>query len=1060
MTLTADYEGPVAGNDTGRIVIRTDDGTIFRSIETSEFFNIDFGNGPNPDLIGKPLPYTAAQIQEVPSSSPNRNDDNFKVEQRQLRILDIMKDGNVPRGKNIRNSVCPIMESEKLTFGALDDMENKFDQIMHSNMTPYSWTKISKDSELFPLLVQRIVSKESGLDTGYFINDPFFLGNLINIVVDPAGRSPIDEAKGDQYFLGVGETLVLTEAFLRFFGLDECRIEATLQADGSYLFQINVPGGISINKPMTTIGTTQVKWFQGNPEKNNFIAGLGSGTTKTNIKKGLLITKEMGDLGQVLLLFLWKLCQPPPVPPNVPQLYTMSTCDNVVMLQCMLMNLNCILTSAAKEDSEKLRKIMVFRPKTNQLDITQDVFNNEKTQIIRQNQKFIETIFELVNNPLINIYAAGAGGPITFPLDFYQAILNDLNFIQSALNFYNVAFIANTDIPDPQQQPQQQNVSSLNDIISDMKKNFLFNMFIRKPKDQLQMMMAKKYTQNDNLYKEHVTLTLVNYGKNPFYLLGKEYNARLSAPGVASAPSGGGIQKGGSYNLEELSVSEDARKAFTSLEFVDFNETPAWYYDENTYLIAEKYRELYESYLRGSLDPDIITTGIEIMGTNSQVDDIKTRKDGYFIAENLSAYNGTLIEMDQLVDSVWQVAQDVPQDNIIKKELLNNYARYLAALNPRRGVNLYDTLNGQIIEFLTVTGLMQQIQDIQWDFLNELYYRFYLDGAVLYDSELYGLIITIALEEFNIITIDEALSLSEMYSNSMDEKLQQQQQEYSAKITLENAADEYFTNKRAEYDASPPEEKKEDLNNVWQEYQDIVAVKERAEKKYEHLLKIKEEANAFVLKLQEYQRQFEKQSAAASSVSRSLSTSPLGKEEEEYTDEEGSPYNPSFATRQTMQIEMLGQQPKARQQFKTPAAKRSFSSTSDSDSESATTSRFYNPLLLSQVSADTQSSMGSSMGSSIGSRSPSVEDPNFLPYSEEAVTKKSRGEQVLMPGLTPYAARDSDEEESGYSDPDRGGKRRTRKYKRKHRKTVKRRKQKKTRKPKRRPRKTLKRRRR
>jgi len=562
MTLTADYERPVAGRDTGHIVVTRDGSALIPPIPTSSFFNIDF-NEPPKTLEGDP-PYDPAR-DGIPFSSHNSKDSNFMEEQTKLRILDMMKDANVSRGANVRNSVCPIMGSETLTFGKLDNMEVKFDQIMRASMSPYSWPKITKDSALFPLLMHRDVSKESGLDTGYFIDDPHFIENFINKIVDPAGRSPF--APNDQYFPLGDEELVLTESFLSFFGINGCSIKAKREANGEYSFQINITGLPPITKPDTPVGKTPVYWFQGNPEKNNFMAKDPRATTA--IKKGLLITKEMGDLGQVLALFLWKVFNPE-------TLYTMSTCDNVVMLQCMLLNLNCVLTSAAKEDGEKMRKIMVFRAETDPLKITTEVFDNEKKQILAQNQKFIETITELATDPTINIYMAGVTGPIVFPQKFYQEILDDLNTINAMLNAYNIVLVSDGDeTADPAQG--RYHVSDINKVIANLKTQYLFNTFIRKPKTQLQMNLAKKYTQNDKLFNEAITLNGYD-SSTPFYLLGKKAKEREKAAAAAQGPRGGGIQKGGAG--KDLAI--DKQEKFKTLEF---SVEPAMFYDRDANLI-------------------------------------------------------------------------------------------------------------------------------------------------------------------------------------------------------------------------------------------------------------------------------------------------------------------------------------------------------------------------------------------------------------------------------------------------------------------------------------------
>ena len=612
MVLIADYVGPIAGARTGFIRVTRDDGSAAKMIPTSNFLNIDFNN------------------LAATSFSNNRDDANFTMEQKRLRILDMMKDGKVSNGANISGSVHQIMSqgderpSQPDAFTRLGEIEDKFDAIMDPKMKPWSWPKISKLSKLVPLLPQKVVNKESGLDAQFFVDDPIFCGDFANEIVDPAGRSPIRPQK-DIVFPNNEEPLNLTENFFTFFGFPMgCSVEATRRNNGSYTFVIRLPELTNtITAQVTREGAFTIDWFQGNVQKNNFIANGKNGSVPgISIKRGLLITKEMGDVLQVLIMFLWTLF-------NLETPYTMTTCDKVVMLQCILLNLNCVLTSAIKDSGVKLRQIYEFRPITDPRARAIENFVNEKRKILEQNALFISGFTALKARPDTNIYIAG-DAPRTFSSEFYEIIERELTAINQILNAFGPAVAASP--------------AAIDALTEQMKKSFLFNLFIRKPTNQLKMTLAKKYTEQDTLWVNNALWpegqfqsALPNYGRDPFYSIGK-------TPRFLTSRGGGLVQKGGGQDLDSTQ-----EKFF---EFLEYDFGPAWYFD-----------------------PDIVE----------------------------------------------QINPGVPEEDAIFETV---------------PVDLYTTLNDQIMDFLQQKGL----ENFFYEFVNELYFRFYLNNAVAYDEELNALI--------------------------------------------------------------------------------------------------------------------------------------------------------------------------------------------------------------------------------------------------------------------------------------------------------------------------------
>ena len=147
----------------------------------------------------------------------NKDDSDFMEDQKDLRALDMMKDGKVAGGADIHNQIYGIFfrgQREPKQYARLNALEKKFTANLQNYVRQYAWTKLSKDSSLDPKLSRRLVFKEAGLDAQYFIKNPYFCGNIANEVIDPAKRSQISDRNGDIVFPKNNVTLNLATGFL------------------------------------------------------------------------------------------------------------------------------------------------------------------------------------------------------------------------------------------------------------------------------------------------------------------------------------------------------------------------------------------------------------------------------------------------------------------------------------------------------------------------------------------------------------------------------------------------------------------------------------------------------------------------------------------------------------------------------------------------------------------------------------------------------------------------------------------------------------------------------
>ena len=367
--------------------------------------------------------------------------------------------------------------------GYLDPMEETMTTFMtnQNQVKKVAWTKISKASQLDPLMKPRKVFQETGLSAEYFIENPTFVVNFANSVIDPFKRAT---SSSDEYFPSRHTDLVIEPSFFKLFSFPDL----SLSSRGEKSYRITYKN-ITINE------TDSADYLKGNDQIHQFIRSNHfhpKDKTPLSIeqKQLLLLLKEMGDVIQVLLMMVWSALNP-----NTD--YTMITCDKVVFLLCMVLNLNCSLTYKDKKKNE--RCLQIFEGKAYDSATATARFNKIKESITHDNAQFIATIVSLKNGGE-DIYIDGYGDSHAKPLpdDFYDFVISDTTQINDALQALKVA---NNETP-----------AEIDKQIEQMKSNFALNLFFRKSSKKVCILHIKSYTRDQS---EHVRGELqLNFKEN------------------------------------------------------------------------------------------------------------------------------------------------------------------------------------------------------------------------------------------------------------------------------------------------------------------------------------------------------------------------------------------------------------------------------------------------------------------------------------------------------------------------------------------------------------------
>ena len=583
---------------------------------------------------------------------PITNVKNFINDQQHLRALDCMKDAMIePNINTMVYEVC-YPNLNKKTFTTLATLEQKFMTHFKNEINQYTWTKISKETSLQPKIKLNTIFIESGLSSDYYIDNNIFCWNFANEIIDPAGRQQIK--KNDIFFPNNKESIFFDKSLLELFGFINCSVYSQRKGVKNYNFDINIDG-VSIDKTITTIKNENVSinWFNGNKEKNKFLKNPPKNSKLSQkTKNAVFMCKEFGDFLQILFVFIWSKIYK--------NTYSITTCDNVVMLQSMIMGVNCILTSRkdekTKNDKIKVRCIQFFEPNTDTPEKAIVRFNDEKEAILTHNNIFKEVITGLIKKKQIIYASSDQSIEYNFNKKFYEDIYNDLTVINNNLNLFKLK--ANS------------TKNEIENEIQYIKKNYLFIHFLKKDKTKIKILNSyKKYTSGDDWKKKYGPI-LLNYNKKNFYEIGLEYNS------IFTSVVGGSFYRTPENNKTELNkeinITEKDANQFRSIEF----ETEALFYDKDT----EKEYNLYD-VLNKQIEENLIKLNL-----NNYLIDFKNLLYHHFYLNNEVLYDNEL--------TIFIHKLKTNEINIIKNKSLNispkNKRKHLSFSNSNKENNYFN----------------------------------------------------------------------------------------------------------------------------------------------------------------------------------------------------------------------------------------------------------------------------------------------------------------------------------------------------------------------------------
>lgn len=485
----------------------------------------------------------------------NANDNSLIMKNIHIRVLDMIKDSAIKPAIGLEKFKSIFQEDDRRNFlTSLTSPQTMLHQLETNAETFFAsrgqikkscWIK---DKQTLLSGENRYLFDcgfyESGLDFNWFATVKQLMQNFGNRIVDNAGR-PKDMKESLPYNTTIEDSMFV------LFGLPGCSVSYNYSLSRStpypnYNMSIAYPGvQSSTSSTVKDAVIDQVNsndWFLGNNKKNQRIHTiLDKKRTDASLQTAytLLHTKEMGDFLQVLYMFIWYILLAN-TEPNVPK-YAMTTGDKVVWLTCMTLSLNSFLAFVEKDKKNvKMRSIQYFIGKEYTQEDAHKNFQREKDKIIKDNERFLETIIYLKNHSDITITVQSV--EYTFNPEFYNKIEEDVGLIIKELKLLNSGY------------EKSQTANEIDTNTQNMKMNYSIIYFIRGVNREFKISHSiKKYTARDTLWSPQLKIDInryqekdpaFKYGKMSFYEIGLFINKR---PTQLGETKGGNIKqmKGG-----------------------------------------------------------------------------------------------------------------------------------------------------------------------------------------------------------------------------------------------------------------------------------------------------------------------------------------------------------------------------------------------------------------------------------------------------------------------------------------------------------------------------------
>jgi hypothetical protein len=328
-------------------------------------------------------------------------------------------------------------------------------------------------------------------------------------------------------------------------------------------------------------------------------------------KIAAIVGKSLGDKLQVFCMFIKSKL-------NDTRISSISTCDEIVLLFCILLGLPCFYTSKEEVKGKKLKEVLYFNPDNTNPTKARAKFQTEKNIVIKGYTDLIKMLRPLNGNSVI--YVSGVEKPHSYPEAFFQGLVQDLEYLKAEV--------------------EAQTIDGIRDVagifqVTSVIQSMTVNNFIRQSRDKMSYLItrtANKYSNHASSYDKQFLMAKLGTSRKLTSATFTSIADSFQAPSTKRYNGGAKFPDYDEYfNMEGVFVYLEDGSMFDALEdlvlevkdivnyfgfddvnFIDFYsellhtfaENPDYSTDYLADSIARIYREIkYNEQIEASLGP-------------------------------------------------------------------------------------------------------------------------------------------------------------------------------------------------------------------------------------------------------------------------------------------------------------------------------------------------------------------------------------------------------------------------------------------------------------------------
>jgi len=240
---------------------------------------------------------------------------------------------------------------------------------------------------------------------------------------------PSSSRESDEFFPPIRVPLTISEAAFQELGYTDCLLtSATAIRRDTYAYDMKL-GSFQLNHN----GSGNDKYKDPNGIDGIFVGNAkkkGISAAERARKIAAILGKSLGDKLMTFLTYVDYIL-------NVENdIICISTCDEIVLLLCMILELPCLFSNIETGDKLRLNKVLYYNPDNVSVQKATDRFEKEKAIVLKGYSDLITIVTEIRYGGYGGLYISMTGDNKKFKIkpEFYDGIIRDLNYFGTLIS--------------------------------------------------------------------------------------------------------------------------------------------------------------------------------------------------------------------------------------------------------------------------------------------------------------------------------------------------------------------------------------------------------------------------------------------------------------------------------------------------------------------------------------------------------------------------------------------------------------------------------------------------